>query len=398
MNRPGSPTRQEFEQRIEKLFEKLNHSGHPFDTALIINRINQYYFTGTMQDGVLVLRKDGTILFFVRKSAERARLESPLDIIVPMTSYKDMLTDLPANLGNVFIEMNSLPIATLERLKKYFELGALHPLDGVISQIRMVKSPYELDLIRESGRQHQYLMEQVVPSLLKPGISESELLADIYASMIKLGHHGVSRFSMPQLEMVVGQIGFGESSIYPTNFDGPGGMLGMSPAVPLVGNPNRHLRKGDLVFVDVGYGVQGYHSDKTQIYSFGAPPSDRAAEVHQVCIDVLDRTSRQLTVGAIPAEIYRSIMSDLPAALADNFMGFGQDRVQFLGHGVGLHIDEPPVIARGFNTPLRENMVIALEPKCGIAGMGMVGVEETYVITADGPVCVTGGSGPIRMV
>jgi Xaa-Pro dipeptidase len=398
VDRTGNPTRQELEQRLTTLFQMLNQSGHQFDTALVFNRINQYYFTGTMQDGVLVLRKDGTIVFFVRKSVERARLESPLDLVCPISSYRDMLAKLPAELGSTFIEMETVPLATLERVKKYFNLESIHPLDGIISRLRMVKSAYELDLIQESGRQHRQLMEQVVPQLLKPGISEAEFLAELYASMVKLGHHGVSRFSMPQLEMIVGQVGFGDSSIYPTNFDGPGGMLGMSPAVPLVGNPNRHLKKSDLVFVDIGYGVQGYHSDKTQIYSFGAPPDAAAVKIHQACIDVLNRTARHLLVGAIPAEIYRSVMADLPAALSENFMGFGQERVQFLGHGVGLHIDEPPVIARGFNVPLQANMVLAIEPKCGISGLGMVGVEETFAVTPGGPVCLTGGAREIITV
>ena len=394
----GNPSRQEFEQRINSLFQALIQSGHPFDTALIISRINQYYFTGTMQDGVLILRKDGTVAYFVRKNVERARLESPLDIIHPMSSYRDMLAILPAGLGSTFIEMESVPVATLERLKKHFTFDGLHPLDGIISRLRAVKSPYELGLIRESGRQHNDLMENIVPQLLKAGISEAELLSEIYASMVKLGHHGVSRFSMFQLEMIVGQVGFGESSIYPTNFDGPGGMLGMSPAVPLVGSRTRLLKKGDLVFVDIGYGVQGYHSDKTQIYSFGAAPAAEAVMIHQACIDVLNRASSQLITGAVPAVIYQSIMASLPAALSQNFMGFGKEQVKFLGHGVGLQIDEIPVITNGYNLPLKENMVVALEPKCGIVGQGMVGVEETFLVTSGGPVCLTGGAKVIMVV
>ena len=63
-----------------------------------------------------------------------------------------------------------------------------------------------------------------------------------------------------------------------------------------------------------------------------------------------------------------------------------------------LHIDEMPVIAKGFNDPLQENMVIALEPKCAIPGAGTVGVEETYLLTAKGPVCLTGGPGEIVVV
>ncbi len=98
-------------------------------------------------------------------------------------------------------------------------------------------------------------------------------MAELYAAQVKHGHQGVGRFSMFQIEMGVGQIGFGESSIYPTNFDGPGGAYGMCPAVPFIGSRERKLKKGDLVFIDIAYGINGYHSDKTQVYVFGGRPT-----------------------------------------------------------------------------------------------------------------------------
>jgi Xaa-Pro dipeptidase len=385
---PGKP---ELEARIATLLQTLRQDARGFDTALIYNRVNQYYLTGTMQEGLLMLRGDGSVAYFVRKSVERARLESPFDIIRPIATYRDILRERPANLGVTYIEMETMPVATLERLRKYFTMDAIHPLDSILARQRAVKSPFELALIREAGRQHRQLMEEIIPGLLHEGMSETDFLGDLYASMIKLGHHGVSRFSMPQLEMIAGQLGFGESSIYPTNFDGPGGMLGLSPAVPLIGSRDRLLRRGDLVFVDIGYGYGGYHSDKTQVYSFGAPPPANAVATHRACMNVLAKAAGLLVAGASPAAIYQEAMSDLPPELADNFMGYGRDQVKFLGHGVGLYIDDLPIISAGYKLPLEPGMVIALEPKCGLAGIGMVGVEETYLVTADGPQCLTGG-------
>jgi Xaa-Pro dipeptidase len=393
-----NPSHQELIDRIAGLFSRLNQISANFDTAIIMSKLNQYYYTGTMQDGLLILRRDGTVAYFIRKSFERARLESPLDCLYRINTYRDMLEVLPANLGQTFVEIEVMPLATIDRLKKYFTLGALLPLDRIIASQRSVKSPYELAWIAESGRQHEELMESIVPMLLRAGMSETDLLAEIYSAMVKLGHHGVSRFSMFQTEMIVGQVGFGPSSLYPTNFDGPGGMRGLCPAVPLIGDRQRFLQRGDIVFVDVGYGVHGYHSDKTQVYSFGKEPDPAVAAVHQACRQVLHRASGMLTVGRRPAEIYKSIMADLPPELNEHFMGYGEDSVKFLGHGVGLHIDEIPVIANSSQEPLQANMVIALEPKCGITGVGTVGVEETFVVTADGPVCLTGGDREIVVV
>jgi Xaa-Pro aminopeptidase len=216
--------------------------------------------------------------------------------------------------------------------------------------------------------------------------------------MIKHGYQGISRFSMFQTEMIVGQIGFGESSLYPTSFDGPGGAYGMYPAVPLVGSRTRKLRKGDSVFVDIAFGMNGYHSDKTQIYLFGGKPTDETVKAHRGCMEVQKNLAEKLKPGAIPSKLYNSIMDGLDIDFKQNFMGFGGRQVRFLGHGVGLHIDEMPVIANGFHEPLAENMVISLEPKKGIADVGMVGVEDTYIVTPDGGKCITGGGRDIILI
>jgi len=189
-----------------------------------------------------------------------------------------------------------------------------------------------------------------------------------------------------------GQIGFGESSIYPTSFNGPGGNYGLSPAVPLLGSRKRTLRKGDLVFVDVACCVSGYHSDKTTTYMYGKPLPQHAIDAHRRCVDIQNEIAAMLKPGAVPAEIYNSIMKKLDDNFLENFMGFGNRKVKFLGHGIGLHVDELPVIAEGFTEPLQEGMVFAVEPKKGIEGIGMVGIENTFIVTPQGGECISGNN------
>lgn len=385
-----APGKDALERRIARLAQALSAAEGGFDTALIVGKVNQYYLTGTMQNGVLAIRGDGSHRFFVKKSYERALAESPLGSIFKMDGYRDMLAELPADLGRTFVETEVMPLAMLERIRKYCKPSEVLPLDQAMLSIRAVKEPREITLIEESGRLHLRLMEETVPALLREGMSEVDLLTEIYAEATKAGHHGLSRFAMFQMEMVLGQAGFGEDSIYPTNFDGPGGMLGMHPAVPIIGSRERLLGKGDLVFADVGHGFLGYHSDKTQVYSFGREPPALASGIHEACRGVLAKALEKLRPGVSASEVYEYAMADLPACLSKNFMGY-RESVKFLGHGVGLHIDESPVIMANNKAPLRENMVIALEPKCGIEGVGMVGVEETYLVAADGPRCLTGG-------
>ncbi|MBN2352402.1 MAG: aminopeptidase P family protein [Spirochaetales bacterium] len=394
----GRFSKERFEKRIARLERALHDQPDGFDTALIAGRINQYYLTGTMQDGVFVLRSDGSRRLFVRKSLERAGMESPLDCIVGMATHRDMLSVLPEDPGRTFVDAEVLPLAMLERIRKHFKPRELLPLDRILSGLRAVKDPDEIALIEESGLRHRDLLERAIPSLLREGMSEADLYADVYAAMVKGGHHGLTRFSMFQAEMVVGQIAFGENSLYPTNFDGPDGSRGLHPAAPVLGSRDRLLKRGDIVFADVGYGFLGYHSDKTQAYCFGAEPPARAAEIHEACREVL-RTSVGLIKPGVPAaEVYDGALSGLPGSLSKHFMGYGDSGVKFLGHGIGLQIDEQPVIMASNRTPLVEGMVIALEPKCGVEGIGMVGVEESYVIEASGARCVTGGDKPIMRV
>lgn len=391
-------TEKELRDRIGRLCKELTKRHQDWDSALILSRVNQYYFTGTMQDGILIIKKNGEAMYFARRSYDRAKAESPLTCIYPMESYRDAAAAAGRELGNTLLETELLTVAILERLKRYFSIDKMYGLDNIIFGVRAVKSPYELYWMKESGKQHQKLLEEIVPSILREGMSELDFTAELYRHMLKIGFHGVSRFFRYQTEMIAGQIAFGENSLCPTNFDGPGGMKGMSAAVPIIGSRDRYLKKGDLVFVDIGFGMNGYHSDRTQVYMFGETPPEEVVKAHRKCIQIQKQTAELLKPGNIPAQIYESVMSGIEEDFLDNFMGFGNRKVKFLGHGIGLHIDELPAIAVGFDSPLEENMAIALEPKKGIAGVGMVGVEDTYIVTPHGGQLITGGEKDIITV
>ena len=201
---------------------------------------------------------------------------------------------------------------------------------------------------------------------------------------------GSVRFGAADNEFALGMVCFGDSSLYPSFLDGPGGSVGMSPAVPLVGSRTRKLKKGDLVFIDNGCNFEGYHTDKTLTYCFGHAPSDQVRAVQARCVEIQNRIAESLKPGAIPSEIYTAVMNSLDADFLNDFMGFGKRRVKFLGHGIGLKIDDPPALAKGFDEPLNEGVTFAVEPKKGVSGVGMVGIENTFVVTPNGGRSLTG--------
>ena len=397
----SQPSKQEILDRINKLYKAVKKQDNSWDFVFITDKINQYYYTGTIQDGLFALKNDGSYYYFVRKSFERAKTECIIkENLYPMISYKDVANITGRNSGKIYIETENITYAMLERMGKYFDVenSKIAAADKITQKIRAVKSPYELSWIEESGRQHKILYENIIPSILCEGMSEAELTGEIYNKMINLGYQGVTRFGKFQSETIIGQSGFGENSIYPASFDGPGGMKGMSPVVPIIGDKNRLLKKGDLIFIDAGYGVNGYHSDRTQVYMFKQNPPDYAEKTHKKCIELQKETAGLLKPGNIPGEIYNSIMSKLDPEFLSGFMGTGNERVKFLGHGVGLQVDEYPVIANKFDEPLIENMTIAVEPKKSIENFGIVGGEDTYVVTKDGGRCITGGENEIIVV
>ncbi|MDR1157878.1 MAG: Xaa-Pro peptidase family protein [Oscillospiraceae bacterium] len=392
------PTRQELESRIDRLRTALDARDDAWDAALVVDKVNQYYLTGTMQDGLFLLKRDGAFAYFARKSFQRARQESPLPAIYPMTSYREVAQHLGPSPMKVYLEKEVVTCAMFERLQKHLPLRETAALDGVIGAVRAVKSAYELTCMEASGRAHAYLLETVAPSLMREGMSEAELAVRLYEAMVALGHHGVTRFARFQTDVALGQVAFGENTIYPSNFYGPGGMKGLCPAAPLLGDSTRRLQKGDIVYLDVGFGVQGYHTDRSQAYCFGAAPSSETLRLHRACLALQKQIAARLKPGAVPHEIYACVTADLGADFRENFMGVGGDCLKFLGHGVGLYVDEIPALAPGFHEPLAENMTFAVEPKKSVPGVGLLGGEDTYLVTPDGGRCLTGGEKDILMV
>ncbi len=388
----------ELNSRMLRFKHTMEQHYPEWEMAIVFSKLNLLYFTGCMPDGMLIIERDGSSVLWVRRSYERALEESAFPCIRAMRSYRDAAAEYSNAPETVFLEAEFVPLAMFNRLKKHFGFQAFQSVDWPIAKVRSLKSEWELGWMEKAGALHQKVLEQHVPQILREGMSEADLAAELYETMVKEGHQGTARFAMFDTEIVVAQLGFGENSLYPTNFDGPGGQRGLSASMPGLGSRERKLLEGDLVFVDMGFGVNGYHSDKTMTYMFKKPLPDEVRRIHGQCVEIQNRVAGMLKPGAIPEKIYESIMADLSTDFQENFMGYGNRQVKFLGHGIGLTVDEFPVLARKFTEPLEENMVFAVEPKKAIKGVGTVGIENTFVVTPAGGRCITGHNPGLIMV
>jgi len=380
--------RDEVERRLEGLGGTLAAQG--LDAAVIVQNADLYYFSGTVQQSFLYVPVDGPPTLFAHKVVERARLESPLADIVPLAGVRDLpdliverYGALPARVG---LELDVLPVNQFRRLESLFPGVTFADVGPDIVRQRAVKSGWEIERIRAAAA----LADEVyglIPGLLEEGLTEAEFAGRVEAEARRLGHEGVIRMRGFNQEMFYGQLLTGASGAAATFLDTPLGGTGLSPAVAQ-GVSFKPIRRGDHVVFDFVPVREGYIADFTRIFVLGTLP-DELACAYEAALRIQDVVKAVARPGVTCAAVWSAALAAAEAAgLAANFMGHGEGRVRFVGHGVGLELDELPVLTAS-DTALQEGMVFALEPKFVLPGLGAIGVENTFYVTADGIAALT---------
>ena len=381
----------ETEKRIERLKERLRAEGHA--GMLVSRNTDLYYLTGTMQAGYLFVPDEGEPVFYVRRSVARAERESRVRV-KPFGSFRsfgsELAADFPRLAGGdgrktVLAPLDALPAQLYLRLAEALRGIGAELLDGsaVMRRLRMVKSPYEIGRIRAAARAAAEALDEALP-LLREGVTELEWMAAFQYGIRKRGHIGTMRMRAYNMEVLTGMVGAGDAAAEPAAFDGPAGGRGLGPAAAQSVS-RRPFGRNEPILIDIGCCIDGYIIDQTRTAVIGELPDDLLA-AYETSVRIM-RRAEALLVPGVPAErLYEEALRMAEeAGLADHFMGFGADRVRFLGHGIGLEVDDWPVLARGFDMPLEPGMVIAVEPKFTFPGRGVVGIENSYAVQPDGP-------------
>jgi len=365
MNTPKA----ELYQRIGLLKKHLKKE--KIDAALILQRVDLYYFSGTFQQASLFIPLDGDPILMVNKNTDRARAESLLDTIVHLESPKRIPEiikgkgyRLPGTLG---LELDVLPTNMYLNYQKLFSGTDIKDISLAIRLQRAVKSSYELGIMRRAAELSDQVAEWV-PNILRKGITELELAGLVEAEARRLGHQGVIRMRLWGGEMFYGHLLSGPTGAVPSYLSSPTGGTGASPAIAQ-GPSYKTIQRHEPVMVDYIFAYNGYLSDHTRIYSLGALPAE-LLEAHAAMLEVQQMIKKVALPGVLGYE--------------DHFMGAGGERVLFVGHGIGLEVDEFPFLAAGQKLELQPGMTIALEPKLIFPGIGVVGIENTHVVTPDG--------------
>ncbi len=376
--------RDELDGRIAQFQRYLTASG--LDGALILQNTDLFYLAGTAQQAHLFVPAAGPPVLMVRNSLARAQAESALDHIVALKSPRQIADILeahghapPERLG---MELDVIPAALYLQYARLFAGATLTDISPGLRRIRAVKSAHELELMREAARQADAVAGSV-KDLIREGMTEVELAGRVEAEARRRGHQGIVRMRMFGGELFYGHLLAGPPAAVPSYLASPTGGTGVSPAVAQGAGFDR-IRPGEPILLDYVFAWQGYIADHTRIFALGELPAD-LLKAHQAMLDLQAIIRRQARPGTPAGDLYATAV----AWAADNgwgewFMGADEQRIRFIGHGVGLELDEYPFLAQGQEMPLAEGMTIALEPKLIIPGRGVVGIENTHVVTAEG--------------
>ena len=390
MTKPMDPTElqptplSEVEHRIQVLQAKM--TADDLDGILVIQNSDLFYFAGTAQQAHLYIPVAGLPILMVRKDLARACSESPLERIVPLSSPKqipEILNEyeypLPASLG---LECDVLPVNLYRVYQKIFSDSHVLDASFPIRMTRAVKSAYEIDLIIQAAKRADQVAGSMV-EILEPGLTEIELAGLIEARARALGHQGLVRMRLWGSEMFYGHLMSGPAAAVPSYLASPTGGSGTSPAFAQ-GPGFRTIGRNETVLLDYVFAWQGYLADHTRIFATGEVP-DELKQAHDAMLGIQEMIKTAARPGVPAGELYKlALARAAEQGVGEFFMGAGDQRVRFIGHGIGVELDEFPFLAQGQKLPLAAGMIIALEPKVVMPSKGVVGIENTHVVAADG--------------
>lgn len=374
----------EIDARIAAIQRALQRAG--CDGLFVVQRADLFYFSGTAQNAFLFIPADNHPLLFVRQFLPRARAESGLENIIGIQSVKEIpryLVDHCGRLPSVLAcELDILPVNDYRFYENLFQ----HPrmVDGseMVLNVRQTKSSWEIRQMRMTAEMTSSTFEYM-RSVIEPGLTEIEFAGLFETHARKMGHGGHLRIRHHLTEGYPWHVLSGKSGAMVGLLDSPASGEGTSPAFPVGAGP-KHLAAGEPVMVDLGSVKNGYHMDETRMYAIDSMPA-KAADACQAAIEihdsVLDLAAPGVTTGAL---FEHAVAGAAALGYQDSFLGLPGYRVSFIGHGIGIELIEPPIIARGKKIPLKAGMTLALEPKFVFENEFCVGIESVFEVTDSG--------------
>ena len=368
----------ELNEKWLRLQQAMQQSGA--DGCLVASNRNLYYLTGTLFNGYFYLPAEGRPHCFVKRP--------PMPVVAECHTIRkpEQLPEWLFRLGLpqprvLMLESAQLTYAEFVRLQRIFHGAQTADASQPLSRLRMIKTPWEIGQMRLSA-QRQIELCALIPQCYRKGMTDIDLQIEIEYRMRKLGSLGYFHTCGADLEIFMGSLLAGDNAGTPAPYDFALGGGGLHPSVPLGANGTR-LEEGMAVMADMAGNYTAYLSDMTRVYAVGKLP-EKARRAHRTALEIEARMEAAARPGAACADLYADALAAARrAGLEDCFMGT-RFQSKFTGHGVGLDINEAPVFTPRSQEVLQAGMTFAFEPKFVVAGVGAVGVENTYLVTENG--------------
>jgi Xaa-Pro dipeptidase len=389
--------RTELETRAARLQALMKEAG--IDGLMATQNADVYYLSGVIQQAQVYVPAGGRPILMVRKHQGRATAQSSLheEQIVGVRSLRELPGIIeaagarPLALG---FELDTLPVLTFQAYEKALQPLGAKLVDGsfLFRRVRALKSDYEVAQIRKAAVVADTGVKAAAANL-REGSSEVQVAAQVEAATRAAGHSGIMRMRAYGQEMHMGHLLAGESGALPSFMNSPTGGQGPGPWAPY-GASTRAIRRGEPIFLDYTGEWGGYIADQTRMLSIG-PLSSFWKDAYAAMLEVEQHLADSVRPGMTSGELYEMAVERANAlGYGDNFMGPLEEvspsqRVPFVGHGVGLELDEWPPLQSGTTAVLEAGMVLAIEPKLIYEGRGAIGLEDTYLLTESGLVPLT---------
>lgn len=387
---PRSPGEEEHRQRVDGLRRQMRLAGA--DCAVLWYSRDLLYYSGTAVYCTLVIPVEKDPVLLARINGQRARSETWIKDVRDsggLDDVRETLRELGLAGGAVGIEEDVTPLASYRRLAELLPRARFVDISPLILRQRMVKSPAEVELIRRAAQGSRSGLDQV-KAVLREGVTESEVASWVELVKRRAGHEAVMVYrrqgAISNACFVMSGPNLGVISGYWI------AIVGSGPSAALPYGPSyRCIRRGDMVDVNHGTCFRGYHCDEGKMFVLG-----KATEEQKLLFSVV-RQAQEAAIAAIRPGVRASEVYQAAARVVEdkgygpNFMARGQYGVEYLGHGVGLEIDEQPLISPRNHTILEEGMTLALEPKLIFPGVTGVDIEDTVLVTPGGCEVLTSG-------
>lgn len=372
----------ELAERLARFKALMRDAG--VDFALIADNATIYYLTWRVFSGFVGIYADDSkpALYFVRRPVGLTG-----DNVHYIRKPEDIPTLLPDSSFATFgIELDIQPYSTCVRLSKLFEGKQVVNVSGVVRCARAVKSALEIEKLRESGKKHTAVYSRI-PSIYRAGMTDIDFQIELERLSRVFGCLGQFRISGGSMELFMANILVGDNADNPTPYDFAMGGAGQDSSLP-VGANGTLIESGKSVMVDCNGNFTGYMTDMTRVFAL-TELTETARKAHD-CSRAICRQIEKIAVPGTEAKAlyFEAVKMAEDAGLADYFMGHAQ-KAGFIGHGIGIEINEAPVLAPKSRDVLAIGNVIAVEPKFVIPGVGAVGIENSYVMTETGFECLT---------